>query len=93
MFQKIQEFGEKIRRTSITGNEGRDSPTFNRDKRSPSKNSSSPFILKKSNSSKLTVFEQVRKIQKRILELEPDLENAVKKIILYDNVLKNLKNL
>jgi hypothetical protein len=91
MFQKIQEFGEKIRRTSITGNEGRDSPTFNRDKRSPSKSSSSPFILKKSNSSKLTVFEQVRKIQKRILELEPNLENAVKKIILYDNVLKNLK--
>ena len=44
-----------------------------------------------SDKSKLPVLEQVSKIHRKIIELEPQLGNAVDKIILYDNVLKNLK--
>ena len=57
------------------------------------RNTSLPFRLTKSynDDHKLPVCEQVQKILERLSELEPELGVAVKKILLYDKVLKNLK--
>ena len=104
MFQKFQEFGEKMRRTSFTAamtnnNNGRESPTSssNNNINNNSNNNNgkiintSPFNMKKSNSKAPSVFEQIHKINRRVLELEPELGNAIKKLIVFDNTLKNLK--
>ena len=54
----------------------------------------SPFRLTKKSISddlKLPLCEQVQKFLERLSQLEPELGDAVKKILLYDKVLKNLK--
>ena len=58
------------------------------------RNTSLPFRLTKKSISddlKLPLCEQVQKILERLSQLEPELGDAVKKILLYDKVLKNLK--